>query len=122
MPVLCSLAARRSSQTGSASYGLCATTCLLTCIAEVIGITHQAAWEWKHRVLATVDGHQNRIVLKDRVWIGEAYLNDMDLAYSYRQAEQRRLSRQLLCISVAIDIRKNSAVVCGYGKFSTQGG
>lgn len=88
--------------------------------AEVCGITHQTAWEWRHRVFATVDGYQDGIVLEGRVWIDEAYIADADLAKGPGEARRRGLSRQQLCIAVAIDERKNPvAVVCGHGKPST---
>ena len=91
------------------------------CIAEVVGVTHQTAWEWRHRVFATVDGYQDRIVLRDRVWIDEIYVNDTDLSHGYGQARKRGLSKQKLCIAVAIDVHKNpAAVVCGHGKPSTR--
>lgn len=35
--------------------------------AGICGASHQTAWEWRHRVFATVDGCQDWIVLKDRV-------------------------------------------------------
>ena len=93
----------------------------LDCIAEALGITHQTAWEWRHRVFATVDGYQDRIVLRDRVWIDETYVSDTDLSHGYGQAKKRGLSKQKLCIAVAIDVHKNPvAVVCGHGKPSTK--
>ncbi len=93
----------------------------LDCIAEELGITHQTAWEWRHRVFATVDGCQDRTVLRERVWIDETYIVDSDLAHGYGQARKRGLSSQQLCIAVGIDVFKNPyAVVCGHGKPSTK--
>lgn len=93
----------------------------LDAIAEAVGVTHQTAWEWRRRVFAAVDGYQDRIVLRDRVWIDEAYVNDTDLSRGYGQARKRGLSGQKLCISVAIDVHKNPvAVVCGHGKPSSR--
>lgn len=93
----------------------------LDAIAEVVGVSHQTAWEWRHRVFATVDGYQDRLVLRDRVWIDEAYVSDTDLTHGLGQARKRGLSKQKLCIAVAIDVRKNPvAVVCGHGKPSTK--
>lgn len=90
--------------------------------AELCGVTHQTAFEWRHRVFATVRGYQDRIVLGGRVWIDEVYVNDTDLSKGYGQARKRGLSRQKLCIAIAIDARKNPvAVVCGRGKPSTKG-
>lgn len=41
------------------------------CAAEMCGVTHKTAFEWRHRVLATVSGYQDRIVLRDTVWVDE---------------------------------------------------
>lgn len=93
----------------------------LDAIAEVMGVSHQTAWEWRHRVFAAVDGYQDRLVLRDRVWIDEAYVSDTDLAHGLGQARKRGLSKQKLCIAVAIDVHKSPvAVVCGHGKPSTR--
>ena len=65
-------------------------------------------------------GYQGRIVLRDRVWIDETYVNDTDLSKGHGQARKRGLSRQKLCILVAIDVHKNPiAAVCGHGKPSS---
>lgn len=37
------------------------------CTAEPCGVTHMTAFEWRHRVLATVSGYQDRIVLRGTV-------------------------------------------------------
>lgn len=92
----------------------------LDAMAEELGITHQTAWEWRHRVMAAVDGYQDRIVLRDLVWIDETYVNDADLHLGYGVARKRGPSRQKVCIAVAIDVHKNPvAVVCGRGKPSS---
>ena len=89
------------------------------CAAEMRGVTHKTAFE-RYRVLATVSGYQDRIVLRDTVWVDETYINDIDLSKGYGQARKRGLSRQKLCIYVAIDVHKNPvAVVCGNGKPSS---
>lgn len=88
--------------------------------AELCGITHQTAFEWRHRVFATVDGYQDGIVLGGRVWIDEVYVNDTDLSHGYGQARKRGLSKQKLCIAIGIDAAKDPvAIVCGHGKPST---
>ena len=93
----------------------------LDCIAEALGMTHQPAWERGHRVFATVDGYQGRIVLRDRVWVDETHADDTDLAHGYGEARKRGLSKQKLCIAVTIDVHKSPvAVVCGHGKPSTK--
>lgn len=90
------------------------------CAAELCGVTRKTAFEWRHRVLATVSGHRDRIVLRDTVWVDETYVNDTDLSKGYEQARKCGLSRQKLCICIAIDIHKNPvAVVCGHGKPSS---
>lgn len=89
--------------------------------AELCGVTHQTAFEWRHRVFATASGYQDRIVLKGRVWIDEVYVNDTDLSKGYGQARKRGLSKQKLCVAIVIDTSKNPvAVVCGHGKPSTK--
>lgn len=93
----------------------------LDACAEACRISHQTAWEWRHRLFATVDGYQERIVLRGRVWIDEAYINDTDLSKGYGQARKRGLSKQKTCIAVGIDARKEPvAVVCGHGKPSSK--
>lgn len=93
----------------------------LDAAAEACGISHQTAWEWRHRVFATVDGYQDRLVLRDRAWIDETYVDDTDLSHGYGQARKRGLSGQKLCIAVGIDVHKNVvARACGHGKPSTK--
>lgn len=90
------------------------------CAAEPSGVTHKTAFEWRHRVIATVSGYKDRIVLRDTVWVDETYVNDTDLSKGYGQVWKSGLSRQKLCICVAIDIHKYLVeVVCGHGKPSS---
>lgn len=92
----------------------------LDACAEMCRISCQTAWEWRHRLFAAVDGCQDRIVLRGRVWIDETYVSDTDLPRGYGQARKRGLSRQKICIAVGIDARKEPvAVVCGHGKPSS---
>lgn len=63
------------------------------CAAELCGDTHKTAFEWRHRVLATVSGYQDRIVLRDTVWVDEIYVNDTGLSKGYGQAGKRGLPR-----------------------------
>ena len=92
----------------------------LDACAEMCRITHQTAWEWRHRLFAAVDGYQDRIVLRGRAWIDETHVNDTDLSKGYGQARKRGLSKQKICIAVGIDSRKEPvAVVCGHGKPSS---
>ena len=92
----------------------------LDACAAACRISHQTAWEWRHRLFAAVDGYQDRVVLRGRAWIDETYVNDTDLSKGYGQARKRGLSRQQICIAVGIDSRKEPvAVVCGHGKPSS---
>ena len=93
----------------------------LDAAAEICGISHQTAFEWRHRIFATVDGYQDRIVLRDRFWLDETYINDTDLAHGYGEARKRGLSKQKICIAVGIDVHKNPvAVAIGHGKPSSK--
>lgn len=93
----------------------------LDLIAEVCGITHKTAFEWRHRVLATVDGCQDRLVLGGRVWIDELYLADSDIVRSADFVQKRGLSKNKICIAVAIDAHENAVVaICGHGKPSSR--
>lgn len=90
------------------------------CSAELCGVTHKTAFEWRHRVLATVSGHRDRITLRDTVWVDETNVNETGLSKGFWQARKRDLSRQKLCICVVIDVHKNPVtVVCGHGKPSS---
>lgn len=90
-------------------------------IADVCGVTHKTAFEWRHRVLVTVDGYQDRLVLGGRIWIDELYLTDSDIVRSADFVQKRGLSKNKICIAVAIDESKNAvAVVCGRGKPSSK--
>lgn len=90
----------------------------LDAASEICRISHQTAWEWRHRVFAAVDGCQDATVLRGRVWIDETYVGDADLS---GQPRKRGLSKQKICIAVAIDERKAPfAAVCGHGKPSSK--
>lgn len=93
----------------------------LDAVAEVCRVSHQTAWEWRHRLFAAVDGYQDELVLRGRVWLDETYVTDTDLTHGYGQAVKRGLSKQKVCIVVAIDVLKNPvAKVCGHGKPSSK--
>ena len=93
----------------------------LDLISEMCGIAHTTAFEWRHRVFATVDGYQDRLVLSGRVWIDEFYLSDSDIVRSSDFVQKRGLSKNKICIAVAIDAFKNAVVVtCGHGKPSSK--
>lgn len=89
-------------------------------VAEPCGITLKTSYEWQHRVLATVSGYRDRIVLRDTVWVDETYINGTDLSKGYGRARKRRLYRQKLRICVAVEIHKNLIVIaCNHGKPSS---
>lgn len=90
-------------------------------IAEVCEVAHTTAFEWRHRVFATVDGYQDRLVLSGRVWIDELYMTDSDIVRSAGFVQKRGLSENKICIAVAIDAFKNAVVVvCGHGRPSSK--
>jgi len=92
----------------------------LDAAAELCGMSHQTAWEWRHRVMATIGGYQDRIVLRDKVWIDEMYVTDSDLK-GPDWKPRRGLSKDKICIAVAIDVHKSVvAVTCGHGKPSSK--
>ena len=84
---------------------------------EVCGMSHPTAMLWRQKVFATVDGYQEHLYLRDRVWIDETYVFNSTLLHDDNFKQKRGLSRNLICIVVAIDIHKNTyAVICGHGK------
>lgn len=65
----------------------------LDLIAGVCGIARTAAFEWRHRVFATVDGYQDRLVLGGRVRIDGLYLTDSDIVRGARFVQKRACPR-----------------------------
>ena len=66
-------------------------------------------------VAVSIDGYQDRIVLHDKVWIDEIYVTDSDLKGEPGWKPKRGLSKDKVCIAVAIDVHKNVVVVrCGH--------
>ena len=91
--------------------------CQLDAAAELCGISHRTAFEWRRRVFASVARRQEAIRLSGRVWVDETYVTDASLMGDPGRRPRRGLSRNKLCIAVAIDASKNMvAVVCGHGK------
>ena len=62
-------------------------------IAEVCEIGHRTAFEWRHRVFATIDGCQDRLVLSGRVWIDEPCLTGTDIVRGSGFVQKRGLSK-----------------------------
>ena len=84
---------------------------------EVCGMSRPTAMLWRQKVFATVDGYQEHLYLKDRIWIDKTYIFDSALLHDDNFKQKRGLSKNLICIVVAIDIHKNTyAVICGHGK------
>lgn len=93
----------------------------LDACAELCGVSHQTAWERGHRAMATIDGYQDRSVLRDKVRIDETCVTDPDLRGEPGWRPRRGLGRNKICIAVAIDVHKNVvAVRCGHGKPSAR--
>ena len=89
--------------------------------AELCATSHQTAWEWRHRVMEAIDGYQDRIVPRDEVWMDEMHVTDSDLKGDPGWEPKRGLSKDKICIAVAIDVHKNVFVVrCGHGKPSAR--
>jgi len=88
---------------------------------ELCNISHPTAMLWRKKVFATVNGYQEHLYLRDRVWIDETYLYDSSLVHEDDYKKKRGLSEDQLCIVVAIDIHKNTyAMICGHGKPSSE--
>lgn len=88
--------------------------------AEMRRIGRQAAWEWRRRPFAAVDGRRGRIVPRGRAWVDGTYANDTDPSHGCGQARKRGPSRQRMCIAVGIDARREPvAAARGHGKPSS---
>lgn len=88
---------------------------------EICEVAQTTAFEWRHRVFATVDGYQDRVRLRDRIWIDETYISDNSLLRGPDWTPKRGLSKDKICIVVAIDVHKNMvAIVSGNGKPSSK--
>ena len=88
---------------------------------ESCGISRQTAFEWRRRVMATLGGCQERLVLRDMCWIDEMHVEGSALRNTQGYRPMQGLSRSLICISVAIDVHKcPAAVACGHGKPSAK--
>ena len=88
-------------------------------ISDVVGISLQTAFEWRHRVFATVKSYQEALVLSGTIWIDETYVSDWK--QTGKGAKKRGLSSQKYCIALAIDKDKHVfAFVSGKGKPSSK--
>ena len=89
----------------------------LEMMEETLNISHPTALLWKHKVFATVSNFQERLVLHGRVWINDTYIFDSTVLHEDGYKRKRGLSKDLICIVVAIDTEGNAyAEICGHGK------
>ena len=90
-------------------------------IAEVCRVSHQTAWERRHRLSEASDDCQERLVPRDGARSDETYPTDTDLTHGHGEAVKRGLSKQRACVVVAIDVHRNPvAKACGHGKPSSK--
>ena len=84
-------------------------------------VSHNTAFLWRHKVFTTVSGWQDKVVLSGRVWIDEMYFSDTRVEHEPGAKRKRGLSKDKVCVVVAIDSRgKAMAVVSENGKPSTK--
>lgn len=89
----------------------------LEMMEETLDISHSTALLWRHKIFATVHGYQEKLILHDRIWIDETYIFDSTVLHEDGYKRKRGLSKDQICIVVAIDTRGNAyAVICGHGK------
>ena len=90
------------------------------CAAELFGVTHKTAFEWRHRVLATVSGFQDRTVLRDTVWVDERYINDTTSPKATGNPASAAYSTRSSAPASPSTFKMNpDAVACGHGKLSS---
>lgn len=86
-------------------------------LKELCEISSNTAMLWRKKIFATVNKYQEKAYLRDTVWIDETYINDYVILHEDQNRKKRGLSKQKICIIVAIDIHKNIyACICGNGK------
>ncbi|MBR3327744.1 MAG: IS1595 family transposase [Atopobiaceae bacterium] len=92
----------------------------LRLIETVCEVSHNTAFPWRHKVFSTVGGWQDKVVLSGRVWIDEMYFEDTRAKRDPGAPRRRGLSRDKVCVVVAIDSRKQTlAIASENGKPST---
>lgn len=72
-------------------------------IAGSCGVTHTLAFEWRHRVPSSVRGYQDRVTLRDKVWIDETPVDDTEPCPKLGNRRSQGLSKEKACICFAID-------------------
>lgn len=84
-------------------------------------VSHSTAFLWRHKVFSTVSGWQDHVVLSGRVWIDEMYFEDTRVGREPGAPRKRGLSRNKVCVVVAIDSWGQAlAVVSENGKPSAK--
>ena len=84
-------------------------------------VSHNTAFLWRHKVFSTVSGWQDHVVLSGRVWIDEMYFEDTRVGREPGSPRRRGLSRDKVCVVVAIDSHKQAlAIASENGKPSTE--
>ncbi len=87
---------------------------------EVCQISHATAMLWRKKVFSTINDCQNNVKLRGTIWIDEAYIFDSRVLRDESYKSKRGLSKNQICIIVAIDCFENIyAAVCGNGKPSS---
>lgn len=110
----------RRSLSGSLSLDSCPPIVPVECAAELFGVTHKTAFEWRHRVLATVSGFQDRTVLRDTVWVDERYINDTTSPKATGSPASAAYSTRSSAPASPSTFKMNpDAVACGHGKLSS---
>jgi len=88
---------------------------------EILNISSNTADLWRRKIFTTVNDYQNHLKLYERIWIDETYVDDYSILHNPFEKRKRGLSKDKICIVVAIDIYKNMvAVICGHGKPSSK--
>lgn len=94
----------------------------LRLIELICGVSHPTAFLWRHKIFSTVSSWQDGVVLSGRVWIDEMYFADTRARREPGARRRHGLSRDKVCVVVAIDSwGKALAVVSENGKPSTKG-
>lgn len=83
----------------------------------ICNISHKTAFLWRHKIFQTVNNYQDNLLLRDKIWIDETYITDSSIIKRDDYQSKRGLSKNKICIVVAIDVHKNIVVkICGHGK------
>lgn len=92
----------------------------LNLLSEVVDISSNTADLWRKKIFKTINDYQDHLILKDRVYIDETYIEDYEVLATKDNKHLRGLSHSKVCIVVAIDIHGNMvAIIEGHGKPSS---